>query len=99
MTAKQYDTLNNAALLRLAELAMARYPAFVQGRLSLLCRSENATFCYRREGQATRYACTGQITISVPTLRVSCTGWMRCAKAALKCLRRCQTEKGRGCKA
>ncbi|CCP02300.1 hypothetical protein BN439_1220 [Erwinia amylovora Ea644] len=44
MTAKQYDTLNNAALLRLAELAMARYPAFVQGRLSLLCRSENATF-------------------------------------------------------
>ncbi|AUX71898.1 phosphotransferase enzyme family protein [Erwinia pyrifoliae] len=54
MTAKQYDTLNNAALLHLAELALARYPASVQGRLSLLCRSENATFLLQT-GKA-RYA-------------------------------------------
>lgn len=54
MTAKQYDTLNNAALLRLAEQALARYPAALQGSLSLLCRSENATFLLQTQGK--RYA-------------------------------------------
>ncbi|CCG86366.1 phosphotransferase enzyme family protein [Erwinia piriflorinigrans] len=54
MSAKQYDTLNNAALLRLAERALARYPAALQGRLSLLCRSENATFLLQAGGK--RYA-------------------------------------------
>lgn len=54
MTAKQYDTLNNAALLRLAEMTMLRYPAALQGKLSLLCRSENATFLLEAHGR--RYA-------------------------------------------
>ncbi|CAO97599.1 phosphotransferase enzyme family protein [Erwinia tasmaniensis] len=54
MTAKQYDTLSNAALLRLAEQALARYPAALQGSLSLLCRSENATFLLQARGK--RYA-------------------------------------------
>ena len=54
MTAKQYDTLNNAALLRLAEMTLLRYPAALQGKLSLLCRSENATFLLEAAGK--RYA-------------------------------------------
>ncbi|WP_455812088.1 phosphotransferase enzyme family protein [Pseudomonas graminis] len=54
MTAKQYDTLNNAALLRLAEMTLLRYPAALQGKLSLLCRSENATFLLEAGGM--RYA-------------------------------------------
>jgi len=44
MNAKQSDTLDNASLHQLAEQAMKRYPANLQGQLSLLCRSENATF-------------------------------------------------------
>lgn len=51
MTAKQYDTLNNAALLRLAEMTLLRYPAALQGKLSLLCRSENATFLLEAAGK------------------------------------------------
>ena len=54
MTAKQYDTLNNAALLHLAEMTLLRYPAALQGKLSLLCRSENATFLLEAGGK--RYA-------------------------------------------
>ncbi|MTD27159.1 phosphotransferase enzyme family protein [Erwinia sorbitola] len=54
MTAKQYDTLTNAALLRLAEMTLLRYPAAFQGKLSLLCRSENATFLVEAGGK--RYA-------------------------------------------
>lgn len=54
MTAKQYDTLSNAALLMLAERALTRYPAVLRGRLSLLCRSENATFLLEAAGK--RYA-------------------------------------------
>lgn len=44
MSVTQYDNLDNTALLTLAQQAVARYPASLQGRLSLLCRSENATF-------------------------------------------------------
>ena len=54
MTAKQNDTLTNDALLRLAERTLSRYPAALQGRLSLLCRSENATFLLEAAGK--RYA-------------------------------------------
>ncbi|KMV69285.1 serine kinase [bacteria symbiont BFo1 of Frankliniella occidentalis] len=54
MTAKQNDTLNNDALQRLAERTLARYPAALQGKLSLLCRSENATFLLEAGGK--RYA-------------------------------------------
>ena len=54
MTARQYDTLNNEALLQLAGRTMTRYPAALQGRLSLLCRSENATFLLEAGGK--RYA-------------------------------------------
>ncbi len=44
MSAKQYDTLDNPTLTALAQRALARYPAVLQGKLTLLCRSENATF-------------------------------------------------------
>ncbi|WP_264289776.1 phosphotransferase enzyme family protein [Duffyella gerundensis] len=54
MMAKQYDTLSNAELLQLAHQALALYPAALQGELSLLCRSENATFLLRAAGK--RYA-------------------------------------------
>ena len=54
MTAKQYDTLSNEALLRLAERALSRYAPSLQGKLSLLCRSENATFLLQAAGK--RYA-------------------------------------------
>src|SRR5471032_2324049 len=44
MNAKQSDTLDQASLNQLATEALQRYPAAFHGSLSLLCRSENATF-------------------------------------------------------
>ncbi|MCK0744203.1 phosphotransferase enzyme family protein [Chromohalobacter nigrandesensis] len=55
MAAIQADSLDNAALYRLADAAVARYPADYQGELGLLCRSENATF-ELRDRQGRRYA-------------------------------------------
>ncbi|QKJ86129.1 homoserine kinase [Paramixta manurensis] len=54
MSAKQYDTLDNITLIRLAQEALAGYPAALQGELRLLCRSENATFLLVANGK--RYA-------------------------------------------
>lgn len=54
MSAKQYETLDNATLARLAQQALQRYPACAHGELRLLCRSENATFLVTVG--ATRYA-------------------------------------------
>lgn len=54
MTARQYDDLDNAALLKLAQQALSRYPFAHQEKLSLLCRSENATFLLEADGK--RYA-------------------------------------------
>ncbi|MDN4627955.1 phosphotransferase enzyme family protein [Erwinia sp. DT-104] len=54
MMTSQYDDLTNAALLALAHRALSRYPAALQGKLSLLCRSENATFLLEAAGK--RYA-------------------------------------------
>lgn len=47
MNAKQSDTLDNASLHQLADLALKHYPEEMQGELSLICRSENATFVVR----------------------------------------------------
>lgn len=54
MTATQYDDLDTSALQNLAQRALSRYPAALQGELSLLCRSENATFLLKAGGE--RYA-------------------------------------------
>lgn len=54
MSATQYDNLDNTALLTLAQQALARYSAAYRGTLSLLCRSENATFLLVAGGK--RYA-------------------------------------------
>ncbi len=54
MTARQYDDLDNSALMQLARRALTRYPFAAQGKLSLLCRSENATFLLQAAGK--RYA-------------------------------------------
>lgn len=54
MSAKQYDTLDDAAIAQLAQRALARYPAVLQGTPRLLCRSENATFVVTAAGK--RYA-------------------------------------------
>lgn len=43
MSAKQYDTLSNDAILHLASHVVARYPLRARVTVSLLCRSENAT--------------------------------------------------------
>lgn len=43
MSAKQYDTLSNETILRLAERALANYPQYAGAAVRLLCRSENAT--------------------------------------------------------
>lgn len=51
MSAKQYDTLDNTTLTRLAQQALRRYPAPLQGELRLLCRSENATFVVTAGGK------------------------------------------------
>ncbi|GAB2939359.1 phosphotransferase enzyme family protein [Hafnia psychrotolerans] len=47
MNAKQSDTLDQASLNKLASEALQRYPAAFHGQISLLCRSENATFMVR----------------------------------------------------
>ncbi|MFP1790644.1 phosphotransferase enzyme family protein [Lonsdalea quercina] len=52
--AEQYDTLDDITMNRLAERAMGRYSAELQGTLTLLCRSENAT--YRLDADGKRYA-------------------------------------------
>ncbi|MGL6020912.1 MAG: phosphotransferase enzyme family protein [Gibbsiella quercinecans] len=44
MTATQYDTLDNHTLQQIAERGLQRYAATLNGVLTLLCRSENATF-------------------------------------------------------
>ncbi len=54
MSAKQYDSLTDSQLTALAQQALSRYPAALQGELSLLCRSENATFLLKAAGK--RYA-------------------------------------------
>jgi len=54
MSAKQYDNLTDSQLTLMAQQALACYPDPLQGQLSLLCRSENATFLLRAAGQ--RYA-------------------------------------------
>jgi len=47
MTAKQSDTLDEYSLNLLAAEALRRYSPDLQGHLSLICRSENATFLLR----------------------------------------------------
>jgi len=54
MSAKQYDNLTDSQLTLMAQQALACYPAALQGQLSLLCRSENATFLLQAAGR--RYA-------------------------------------------
>ncbi len=54
MSAKQYDNLTDAQLTALAQQALSHYPAALHGELSLLCRSENATFLLQAAGK--RYA-------------------------------------------
>lgn len=51
MTARQYDDLDNSALMQLARRALSRYPFAAEGKLSLLCRSENATFLLEAAGK------------------------------------------------
>lgn len=43
MTAKQNDSLDDAAIVRLADQALAAYPWLTPLRVDLFCRSENAT--------------------------------------------------------
>ncbi|WP_345830907.1 phosphotransferase [Erwinia sp. HDF1-3R] len=54
MTARQSEHLDNSALMALARRAISLYPFAREGKLSLLCRSENATFLLEVAG--TRYA-------------------------------------------
>lgn len=54
MSAKQSDSLTDAAMALLAQQALACYPAPFHGDLKLLCRSENATFLLLAGGK--RYA-------------------------------------------
>lgn len=53
--APQADTLDDDALQRLAESAIARYADRIRGEVRLLCRSENATFVVQA-ADGTRYA-------------------------------------------
>ncbi|MFU9138412.1 phosphotransferase enzyme family protein [Erwinia tasmaniensis] len=54
MTARQSEHLDNSALMALARQAISHYPFAREGKLSLLCRSENATFLLEVAG--VRYA-------------------------------------------
>ncbi|EMM7970114.1 TPA: phosphotransferase [Pseudomonas aeruginosa] len=53
-TVKQSEHLDNTTLMHLAQAAVMRYPANLQGQLRLLCQSENAT--YQLSAGAQRYA-------------------------------------------
>lgn len=50
MSAKQYDTLSNETILRLAHQALANYPQYADATVRLLCRSENATLQVNHSG-------------------------------------------------
>lgn len=55
MTAKQYDNLDDAAIVRLAHQALSVYLWLTPQRVSLFCRSENATLRvidHRNQGYA-----------------------------------------------
>lgn len=44
MSTEQYDTLTDRQITQLAHQLLIHYPEIYQGELTLLCRSENATF-------------------------------------------------------
>lgn len=44
MSTEQYDPLSDAQITALAQRVITEYPREYQGRITLLCRSENATF-------------------------------------------------------
>lgn len=54
MEIQQNDSLNDTAITRLACQALTCYPLEYQGKVTLLCRSENATFMIEAGGK--RYA-------------------------------------------
>lgn len=54
MEVKQNDSLTDHQIFGLAQQALLRYPPALQGELSLICRSENATFLLKTPSQ--RYA-------------------------------------------
>lgn len=54
MDVQQNDSLTDQQLMQIAAAALLRYPQLSDGQLSLICRSENATFSLESAGQ--RYA-------------------------------------------
>ncbi len=54
MDVQQNDSLTDQQLMQIAVAALQRYPQLSNGQLSLICRSENATFALESAGQ--RYA-------------------------------------------
>ncbi|OIV46169.1 hypothetical protein BK025_13715 [Sodalis sp. TME1] len=64
MAAEQYDSLDDDAIVRLAHQALSAFPWLTPRRVSLFCRSENATLRVidqRNQGYALRII--GRITI------------------------------------
>lgn len=54
MSVKQYDALDQAVLLHIANHVVQAYPPLQEAEIKLLCRSENATFSVMAQGK--RYA-------------------------------------------
>lgn len=54
MSVKQYDALDQAVLLHIANHVVQAYPLLQNAEIKLLCRSENATFSVMAQGK--RYA-------------------------------------------
>ncbi len=54
MEVKQNDSMTDQQLMQIASKALSAYPQLADGELSLICRSENATFLLTVAGQ--RYA-------------------------------------------
>lgn len=88
MTAKQSDTLDEYSLNLLAAEAGSRYSPDLQGHLSLICRSENATSLRCPNGE--RFALRVHRGITTSGMKIeSELAWLDALRtAAFRCRRR-----------
>lgn len=84
MSAKQYDTLSNEIILRLAHRALANYPQYADATVRLLCRSENATLLVSHSGSRFALRIHRADYHDRGILKVNYSGWMPCAALVLQ---------------
>ncbi|CAK9884380.1 MAG: hypothetical protein XXXJIFNMEKO3_00765 [Candidatus Erwinia impunctatus] len=93
MSAKQYDTLSDEAILRLGKQAISAYSPCRDATLRLLCRSENATLLVMAAGKKYALRIHRGSTIAGKPLSVSYHGLMRYRLPELASLKLCMMMK------